>query len=129
MRKLGLVSRWLLVGLVGVMLIMAGISRIVDAQTGGCPNLEAVEGGWGNWSSCFQSQQDGIWKCIAYRFPDTCVQTWRRTLCKPYGTDSTYSWKPCTSTDGGRTWTCLRGDPRYGNTGGQQTHYITLPCP
>jgi hypothetical protein len=47
MRKLGLVTRWLLVGLVGVMLIMAGISRIVDAQTGGCPNLESSRGWMG----------------------------------------------------------------------------------
>ena len=128
MRRLGLVTRWLLVGLLGMMLMVTGAAWIVDAQTGGCPNLEAVEGGRGGWSSCFQGQ-DGTMKCIAYKYPDTCVSTWRRTLCKPYGTDPAYSWEPCTSNDGGRTWTCPGGNPMYGNTGGQQTHYITLPCP
>lgn len=130
MWKNGRIGVWVLVQLLGVLFMVVGTLELVKAQTGGCPQMQGVCGGWGPWGSCNPSSQQGHqghYHCVRYEYPDTCVSTSSWTKCEPYGKDPSYEWAECNYDGVRKVWTCS-GIPA-GRDPGSLTHYDTFPCP
>ncbi len=110
-------ASWVFVGLLGVLLMVAGTMRVVEAQTGGCPDLKGVEGGWGSWSGCNENGH-----CVVYKYPDTCTEhTGTKCVAQP-NTHPSYAWAECVK------GVCPGwGSENYGPK--TLTHYETKPCP